>query len=285
MITFVVGPTGAGKSAWALNQAERVNAIIVNADSIQVYKYFDLGSAKPTVADRARAQHELYDLVLPDQEFTAGDYRREALAVIEREYHNREIFVVGGSGFYIQALENGMYDIPKVNDEIRTQVRQWEANRELWPQLERIDPASARKLSPNDHYRLRRALEGSLATGRPWSEVAQNLKQNPNRLAARYDVRKVGLTVERSRLRARIVERTAAMLTYGLIDEAKSLVNQGYRDTRPFNSVGYFECKEYLAGRLSRDRLAEAIVISTMQLAKKQMTWFRRDNAITWQEV
>ena len=285
MITFVVGPTAAGKSTWALKEAQRLNAIILNADSIQVYKHFDVGSAKPSVEDRTRVQHELYDLVSPDQEFTAGDYRRAALAIIEREARGREIFVVGGSGFYIQALERGMYDIPPVTDEIRVQVDRWQATQELWLQLERIDPLTANKLSPRDHYRLRRALEATLASGRPWSEIAQDLKQNSNRLAARFEVRKLGISLERSRLRERIVERIVTMLKDGLLDEVNSLIHRGYGETRPFGSVGYFECKEHLAGRLSGDHLVDSIVTSTMQLAKKQMTWFRRDNEITWQEV
>ena len=284
MIIFVVGPTATGKSAWALQETERGGGIILNADSVQVYRYFDIGSAKPSMEDRQRVPHELYDIALPDQEFTAGEYRRAALNVIEREAKNRDIFVVGGSGFYIQALEKGMYDVPKIDDQIRAQVDEWESRNELWSQLECVDPISAARLSPNDHYRVRRALEVTLTTGRAWSALANELKQNPHRLSAQYEIRKVGVQLPREILRSRIVERTQKMFQQGLLDEVKSLVERGYADSRPFTSVGYFECKEYLAGRLSRDILEEAIVTSTMRLAKKQMTWFRRDHEITWQD-
>ncbi len=282
MITFVVGATGAGKSAWAMREAERAGGLILNADSVQVYRYFDIGSAKPTLEDRARVRHELYDIVSPDDDFTAGEYRREALAVLEREADRREVFIVGGSGFYLQALENGMYDVPKIDETIRARVAEWESSGEMWAQLKKVDPPSADRLPAKDSYRVRRALEATLMAGRPWSEMSREIKHSPHRLSARFSIRKIGIQTDRERLRDRIVERTRQMFERGLLDEVKSLIDRGYEDAKPFNSVGYIECKEYLAGRLQRADLESAIVTSTMRLAKKQMTWFRRDQEINW---
>ncbi len=281
-IIFVVGPTAAGKSAWALAEAGRHNGLILNADSVQVYRGMDIGTAKPTAAERAQIRHELFDLVNPDQVFTAGEYRRAALAVIEREAGRHPLYVVGGSGFYIQALEKGMYDVGPVDPEVRDRVEQIESAGQLWPELQKVDPASAARLNPNDKYRLRRALEITLSEGRPWSTIAEEFKDRPGLLTERYQVRKVGFAPDRENLRERIAARTRTMLENGFVDEVKALIKAGYGDSRALASVGYHECVEYLAGRLEHNSLGDAIVTSTMQLAKKQTSWFKRDRDIRW---
>jgi len=297
VITFVVGPTASGKSDFAIKEAQRQNGIIVNADSVQIYKHLDIGSAKPSAADRLLVPHYLYDIVLPNEDFTAGDFRRAALEVIEKN-KNRPIFFVGGSGFYIQALEKGMYELPKISadkkSEILLTLDKWQSAEALYSELGLRDPVAAKRLSPNDAYRVRRALEIILTTGRKMTEIEDEFKLHSKRLADDYEVKKIGFKVPRTVLRQRVTDRTRIMLKNGFLDEVRGLIDKGFAQTKALHSVGYRECVAYLAGqqkserfvaeRLATERLVSEIVTSTMQLAKKQMTWFRRDPDIEWRE-
>lgn len=286
VLHFVVGPTCSGKSAWALSEAIREGGEIVNADSVQIYKGLDIGAAKPSAEEFAKVPHHLFDLVKPDEAFTAGDYRRVALEVIEQRAAHVPLYIVGGSGFYLQALEHGMFEVGPISESIQTQVEEWRQLGQLFHELHWRDPASAEKIGANDFYRLQRALEVTLSAGRPFSEIQAEFRERresgEGSLGQRFEIQKVGLSVDRHVLRGRIEKRTEKMLKMGLIEEVQGLVQKGFGSARALGAVGYKECMAFLAGELSRSDLAEAIVTSTMQLAKRQLTWFKRDPKISW---
>jgi tRNA dimethylallyltransferase len=281
-ITLIVGPTATGKSTWALNEAVKNKGEILNADSVQIYKYLDIGSAKPSREEQGRVPHHLFDLVEPSQLFTAGDYRREALKIIEERLAEAPLYIVGGSGFYIQALEKGMYPVQPISSSIKAEVDEIVKNGELFSKIQSVDPKTAQKNGPNDHYRNRRALEVSLSEGRPFSQIESDFAAAKNSLGDRFTLKKIGLNLDRVVLRERVAKRVQMMLENGLLDEVQALIDRGFSDTRALSSVGYRECVDHLAGRLKYDELAPLIVTSTMQLAKRQANWFKRDREISW---
>ncbi len=282
-ITFVVGPTASGKSAWALSQVEKSKGIICNADSLQIYKKLDIGTAKPSNEERKLVPHFLFDLCEPDQNFTAGDYHRVALETIEKQIHVGPIYFVGGSGFYIQALEHGMYDAKNPSAETTQLLDQWEEGKCLRMELEKRDPESAARITPNDIYRMRRALEMILTEGKTVAELQSSHKKGQG-LSLKYNVEKIGIFVERTQLRLRVQKRIKQMLKEGFIEEVEGLIKAGYKDAKPLKSVGYKECLMHLDGEISLDEMLFKIETATMQLAKKQMTWFKRDKEIRWIE-
>lgn len=283
-IVFVLGPTASGKSALALELAQRTQSAVVNCDSLQVFKGLDIGTAKPSVDERSLRPHFLFDFVSLGQNFTAGDYRRSALEVIERELPKQDLIFVGGSGFYIQALDKGMNEVLPVAPETIKALDEAEAQHgllHLWHQLEQLDAESAKKIHPNDGYRIKRALSVIQTSGEKWSAQQAATKEEQH-LSSRFHVKKIGLKWEREALHKRVVERSENMLEMGLIEEVQELVRSGFGSWAPLQSVGYKETLSYLKGEITRSELAPAITQSTMQLAKKQMTWFKRDPEIQW---
>lgn len=294
-VVFVVGTTASGKSDAALEWAQKYSGVIVNCDSVQVYKGLDIGSAKPSLAERSICPHYLYDYVSAPAVMTAGVYRDDffkALKEIESA-HGKEtpIFVVGGTGFYFLALEKGMYDTPEVPTSIRDQVAdemsvEGGASR-LYTEIVNYDSQAAEKIKPQDSYRIARAVE-LLRTLRASSNLAHlnitSLKDEfeSQRLPFPYPLLKVGPQWDREVLRSRISVRVDKMLQSGLIDEVKSLVAQGLADWSPLESVGYKETLEFLDSNQTKEWLREQIVIHTHQLAKRQRTWFQRDKDIHW---
>lgn len=283
-IVFVVGPTAVGKSHWAMKKAEESGGAIVNADSVQFYKYLNVGTAKPTAEERSRVPHLLYDIVEPDMSFTAGDYRRAALKVIEENIERNTLYFVGGSGFYLQALENGMFNVKPISSEIQKHVKVLSKELSLYGELFKVDQESAMRIGRNDPYRLERALELVLSEGRTMKQIEIEFKNSNQTLGHHYPLQKIGIMCDRENLRKRVIERTEKMLKNGFIEEVEGLVKKGYGYTKVLRSVGYKEVCFYLMGIFSRIELSEAIVTGTMQLAKKQMTWFKRDPKIVWIE-
>jgi tRNA dimethylallyltransferase len=284
-ITFVVGPTAVGKSELALSMAVDSGAAIVNADSIQCYKQLDIGAAKPSREDMNLVTHFLYGFVVLTQHLTAGDYRRAALQVIEEQISHRSLIFVGGSGFYFQALEKGMFDVGPISESIRAEVQEVVKSDLLYKKLTELDPAAALKIGPQDLYRLERALELVLSEKKTLVQIESDFKAKHQQLGDLYPLKKIGLFCERDRLKARVTQRTQKMLKMGLVDEVQSLFRQGFQDARPLQSVGYREVGMFLRGEIPQSELLPAIVTSTMQLAKKQRTWFQRDKQIEWREV
>jgi tRNA dimethylallyltransferase len=280
MIHFVVGPTATGKSQWSLEQAVKVRGIIVNADSLQVFKFMDIGTAKPSNEDRQLVPHHLFDVCYPNERFTAGDYRRAALSVLEDQvkkgYEN--IFVVGGSGFYLQALEYGMFEAPEISEATKLITQDFVDRGVARQELEKVDPESFLELEANDLYRIRRALEVTLEAKVPLSQLKRDFKPFP----FPYPYKKVGFLPDREIIRERVKMRTEKMLQMGLVDEVKNLISMGFEKTKPLESVGYLQCVKFLRGELDRSKLSDEIVMATMQLVKKQTTWFRRDSQIQW---
>lgn len=281
-ITFVVGPTAAGKSNWALSEALKSGGIIANADSVQIYKGLNIGAAKPSAIELSQIPHFLYDIVSPLESFTAGDFRRKALSLIEEKIKSQPIFFVGGSGFYIQALEKGMFEVAPIPAQVKIQIEQIKAQNRLFEELKFRDLKSAIKIGSSDPYRLERALELVLSEGRSVDAIRAEFEQKNQLLSKSYKIRKVGLFVDRESLRKRVLERTQNMLDAGLVTEVEGLLKAGFADTKALKSIGYKEVVAYLSGSLKREELVPAIVTSTMQLAKRQMTWFKRDLEIEW---
>lgn len=285
-VIFVVGATATGKSSWAVKMAERYQGVIFNCDSIQVYKGLNVGSAKPSITDYQKVPHFLFDLVSAPETLTTGDYTRafeKALAQIDPR---QPVFLVGGSGFYFQALEKGMYPIGKASEEIRQKV---EAElklpggpEKLYHELKAKDAAAAEKISPQDHYRLARALEIIRAENKTLTEIKAHFSQQKKELGFR--LLKVGMTLPREVLWSRIEERARVMVQAGLRQEVKSLLDQGLQGWAPLSSVGYMQACEAIRENKSDSWLVEAITVATRQLSKKQRTWFKRDQEIFWIE-
>lgn len=286
-VTFVVGPTASGKSELALRWAQESRGVIVNCDSVQVYSEVSIGAAKPSPEELSLVPHYLLGHVLPPQDYTAGDYCRDFHQLLPQLESQgvEDVFVVGGTGFYFQAIEKGMYHIEKVADDLSEELREIAATPEglrlLWDELHLNDPDSAALIHPNDQYRVVRAMEILRGTGTKPSTLKQEMKQQLQKFP--YPLRKVGVNWERAVLHQRIHSRVKKMLAAGLIDEVRELNKKGLSLWAPLQSVGYKEVQQYLGGELpSLAALEERILISTRQLAKRQITWFRRDPELRW---
>ncbi len=280
-LVFVLGPTAVGKSNWAVECIEERGGVILNCDSVQAYKGLDIGAAKPSRDVRQKIGHFLFDIVELGEVLTAGDYRRMALPVLERELPRHPVFAVGGSGFYIQALEKGMFEMEKVDPPkeaaIRARLDQI-GLKAMFEELSRFDPEMAEELNPNDSYRIQRALIIYHGLGRKLSELKKEFR--PKKLP--YPVLKAGLRTSREELKKRVTLRAEEMLRAGLIDEVKALLNRGLGTWPLLQSVGYKQALMCLHGELPRENLLDEIVLRTMQLSKRQMTWFQRDKEIHW---
>ncbi len=285
-VVFVVGPTASGKSELALRLAEKFQGAIVNCDSIQLYQSLNIGSAKPSPEEFKRVPHFMFDVVPEGQEITAGWYQRnffETLKQLEGKFSI--VFVVGGTGFYFQAIEKGMYPIGAANPEIQKQVEaelEEEGGAErLFQELSTQDPVTAKKISPNDHYRIGRAVEMMRTHGRAVSEIKKEFDEAAEPFP--YPLLKLGIKADREKLTPRVELRTRKMLDTGLLDEVRGMIAKGLREWSPLLSVGYKECLDFLEGRLTDEKqLFDLIVQNTLRLAKRQRTWFQRDTDIQW---
>nr|WP_246551853.1 tRNA (adenosine(37)-N6)-dimethylallyltransferase MiaA [Geobacter hydrogenophilus] len=269
----------------ALELAERIGGEIVNADSMQVYRGMDIGTAKPSQEERRRVPHHLYDIVDPDVNFTAADFREHASrAITEIGRRGKRVVLVGGTGLYIRILTQGLVDSPGGDDNIRRELEDRahsEGLESLHRRLAAVDPVAAARLHPNDGVRIVRALEVFLLTGRPLSAF-----QEEHRFADEpYRCLKIGISVERELLYRRVEERVDRMIAEGLVEEVRGLLSAGYPATlKAMGSIGYREICAHLAGGFSLDEAVRLIKQNTRQYAKRQMTWFRRDSEIIWVE-
>ncbi len=281
---FVAGSTASGKSNWALEAAIRENAAIINCDSVQAYEGFEIGAAAPTAHDRLQAPHFLYNFVKYPEKLTAGKYRQYFLDLITKSTDHKKFLVVGGTGFYFQALEKGMLAIPAADP---TLVAKYEneivadgGGLRLWRLLQEWDPVQAEKISPQDHYRIVRALVVRDSGGRRLSELMLEKKLQAPEFP--YPFLKTGLKLSRESLRSRVEVRSRQMLDSGLIAEVESLLERGQADWSPLQSVGYHEVCGYLRGEIPLADLPARMTVSTLQLAKRQRTWFQREQDIHW---
>ena len=282
-LIIILGPTAVGKSELALELATCIDAELVNADSQQIYRYLDIGTGKPSPADRARVAHHLIDIVNPDEEFNAARFRRLATQSVE-QIHGRKkpVIVCGGTGLYLKALTQGLFEGPGQDAQIRQALEAQidsEGLAALHLQLSRIDPSAATTIHTNDRQRLIRALEVFQLTGKPLSEWQKEhaFQERP------FDVLKIGLNRERGELYDRINRRSERMVEDGLLAEVRSVVAMGYGlALKPLRSVGYRQMGQVLLGQQELLGAIEEMKQETRRLAKRQLTWFRADKEIRW---
>lgn len=286
VLFFLVGPTATGKTALAVDVAEQIDAEIISADSVQFYEELKVGSARPSELELSRVRHHFVGHVSVASDYTAGDFEREAMALVAA-HPTKNFIVVGGSGFYIQAFEKGMYPIHRKDEAIQSRLERRidiEGLPAIHKELERRDPEAAKKIAPQDRYRLVRALEilETLAPGESLSKMKDDFElEAKNRFPGRR-VQTFGLRLERARLAPRVQLRTQAMLKVGLVAEVEALVERGLGERPALQSVGYKEVLQFLRGELSLDSLEAMIVQGTLRLAKKQRTWFARGAETRW---
>ena len=282
----VVGPTAAGKSALALRLARELGGEVVSCDSLQVYRGLDIGSAKATADERASVPHHLLDVVDPDALFSAAEYARLArAAVADIAGRGRVPIVAGGTGLYLRALLFGLFEGPARDEPFRARLAAFAARRggaRLHRLLARVDPESAARIPPADEVRVVRALEVFRATGRPLT--AHHRGGAPALEGFRAHV--VGIAPPRDVLRAAVERRTDDMLARGLLAEVRGLLDRGYApDLRPLQAIGYRQAVDVVLGRRDEAAARRDIVASTMQYAKRQLTWFRHQTDASWSET
>lgn len=282
-VIFVQGATGTGKSLWALRQAERIpNSCILNCDSVQIYKHVDIGSNKPSAEELLRRPHYLYGYVDFPNTITAGQYERLFFSTLE-SIPQTTIFVVGGTGFYFQAIEKGMYPVKHIHDEIKLETQALTSQKGfgfLYDYIVLKDPEFAQKISKNDHYRIERSYQLMRSENKTMTQIQKEFSQAQRPFP--YPLLKIGIQEDKEILRDIIVQRTKALLEAGLVAEVESLLAQGMAGWDPLNSVGYKEVVAYLIKSGSLPDLADEITQNTMKLIKKQKTWFQRDKEIHW---
>ena len=279
-LATVVGPTGSGKSALALCLAEQFGGEIVNCDSLQLYRGFDIGTAKTPPGERRGVRHHLFDVLTPQESYSAGEYAREGRKVIaEIAARGRLPIVVGGTGFYLRALLEGLPVLPPRDERLRERLLERERLRpgSLHRLLTRLEPRAAGRIHANDVQKTLRALEVRLLTQQalPPAAEARGLEG--------YSVIKLGLDPDRAALQQRLETRTRSMFAHGLIEEVQGLLARGCTgNEKPFEALGYKQALLHLRGALTLEQAVESTIVETRQYAKRQRTWFRRDPEIHW---
>ncbi len=281
-IVIICGPTGVGKTRVSIELAKRFNAEIVSADSQQVWRGMDIGTAKANLTERSGVPHHLVDVADPDEHFDAARFVELAdAAIADIEARGKPAFVVGGTGMYLRLLVNGLCEAPPQDAEFRARLEDEIASvglGALHDRLQDIDPESALGIHPNDRTRIVRALEIYELTGTPASEFRKVHGYGEKR----YHALKIGLNIDREALYQRIDERIDGMIEAGLIDEVKGLVQRYGPDAQGLRAVGYREFVRHLQRELSLDEAIELAKRNSRRFAKRQLTWFRSDDEINW---
>lgn len=282
-VLAIVGPTATGKTELALAIAGERPAEVVNADALQVYRGFDIGTAKPSAELRQRVPHHLIDILDPDESFSAGAFAERARTVIrDIQGRGRLAVVVGGSGLYLRALLEGIGSLPQSEPAVRRRLEERlesEGLEVLWRELEAGDPATAARLAPADRQRILRALEVLEVSGRPLSAWIAERPFGVRTLPAA----KVGLTLPRALLYDRIAARVHRMLERGWLDEVSGLLDRWHDPDLPaFQAIGYRQLARHLLEQWPLDEAVEEILATTRRFAKRQSTWFRSDTDIVW---
>lgn len=282
-LVAIVGPSASGKSALGVWLSERLNGEVVACDSTQLYRGFDIGTAKPRAAERRGIPHHLLDVLGPDEEATAGGYRQLALAVLDDLKRRRciPIFTVG-TGLYLRALLEGLANVPQRSEELRERLRasaEEHGGGHLHRVLQRLDPEAARKIAPRDQQKLIRAIEVCLLAKQPLSQVHRTGRT----ALVGWRALKIGLMPPRDELYRRIHARTDAMLEQGWMDEVRTLLAAGLpENAKPLDFIGYRELRAVSRCELSLEEARAAIQQSTRRYAKRQLTWFRKEPGVTW---
>jgi tRNA dimethylallyltransferase len=282
-LVIVLGPTAVGKSLTAINLAKRLQGEIINCDSMQVYRGFDIGTDKIPVEERQNIPHHLLSIVDPTIQFTAADFVKHALKAMADIRKKKKLpLITGGTGLYLKALLEGLFPEGEKNPRIRKKLEQ-EAQEQglesMRKKLQEVDPAYAQKIGDNDRIRIIRALEIFLTTKKPISEHFVHTQS----FVRDFNIIKIGLKLERSFLYKKIEERVDKMFEKGIVEETRQLLKQGVDETAPpFRALGYRQVIKHLKGNMTIDEAIEATKKETRHYAKRQMTWFQKIKGIHW---
>ena len=282
LLAIILGPTASGKTALSLALAEKLHGEIVNCDSVALYREFDIGTAKPSLAERSRAPHHLFDFLSPTQEMTAGEYARQVRAILNEISGRHHLpIVVGGTGLYLRALIEGLFPGPQRSEGLRERLREQAASRGsnyLHRILRRLDATAAENIHPNDVSKLIRAIEVCLASRQKMTELWQK-GRDPLR---GFRILRLGLDPDRAQLYERINERASRMFEMGLVSETQQLIGRYGPEIRPLASLGYKQAAQLLGGELTKEQAVQAAQQGHRNYAKRQMTWFRREPEVFW---
>ncbi|MCK4401119.1 tRNA (adenosine(37)-N6)-dimethylallyltransferase MiaA [bacterium] len=284
-VIVLVGPTCVGKSKIAASLSAFFPSEIISADSMQVYKYMNIGTAKPSRKERRAVPHHMIDIIYPDQYFSAGEYAKMARDKINRIIDSGKTpILVGGSGLYIRAVIDGLFSEPMVKETIKKRLRTQLAEKGshyMYGKLKKIDSIAAARIHTNDWRRIIRALEVFLSTGATISSLQS--KARAESMDCQYHI--IGLRTERKNLYRRIESRVDSMFKKGLAREVRQLIKRGYKDLLPMQSLGYKEVLGYINGHYSLDEAKALLKRNTRHFAKRQMTWFNKDSRTKWIEI
>ena len=282
LLIVVLGPTASGKTALALAVAEKFAGEIVNCDSVAMYREFDIGTAKPSAGERARAPHHLFDCVDPSESMTAGEYARRARQVLAEVKARRHLpVVVGGTGLYLRALLEGLFTGPLRSEELRERLRERASRRSagyLHKILWRLDRLAAERIHANDQAKMIRAIEVCLASRQKMTE----LWEQGRKPLLGFRILRLGLDPDRGALYDRINQRAREMFDAGLLEETDRLIQEYGTTARPLESLGYKQAAEFLRGELTREEALRLAQQAHRNYAKRQMTWFRREPDVRW---
>jgi tRNA dimethylallyltransferase len=282
-LVVILGPTATGKSSLAISLAEKLDGEILACDSTQVYRRFDIGTAKVPREERRNIPHHLLDIVVPTEIFTAGDYQRRASEVLADLRRRKKLpIVTAGTGLYLRALLDGLSDAPMRSEELRARLRDKAAKSgpgSLHKLLHRLDPEAGRRIAERDTQKVIRALEMRILERKPVGEIHRRGRKG----LEGYEVKKIGLLPTRPALYARIDTRVRAMIEQGWIEEVRGLIAGGVpENAKPFQFIGYSQIREHLAGTLGEEDAIHQIQQATRQFAKRQITWFRKEPEVHW---
>lgn len=286
-LILLVGPTAVGKTELSINIAKKLNCEIISADSMQIYKYMDIGTAKITKEEMNGIRHHLIDEIEPDKEFTVANFQKLAFKYIDEILSKGKLpMIVGGTGLYINSIIYNLDFTKAVSNWGLRQKYEFLANKYgnifIYKELEKIDPISAKRIHVNDRKRIIRALEIYHETGKPMSKYYNDFRK-PNE---KLDFALVGLTMNRKKLYDRINKRVEMMIEKGLIDEVKKILDMGYKENSiALQGLGYKEIIKYLKGEWDLDKALYILKRDTRRFAKRQLTWFRREDKIKWIDV
>ena len=285
-IVVICGPTGVGKTSIAIKLAKKFSGEIISSDSVQIYRYLNIGTAKPTAKELSQVTHHLIDIINPDESFDAAEFAKRAREKSGILIKNKILpFIVGGTGFYIKAFVHGLFRSRSVNletiEKLEKDIKTF-GNIEIHKRLLKCDPEAGRRIHPNDKFRVVRAMEVFQSTGKTISQYQKEhaFQENP------YNVLQIGLNMERSLLYDRINKRVDLMISNGFIEEVKKLLENGYcENLKSMQSIGYRHIIDYVQKKITLDKTVELLKRDTRRYAKRQLTWFKKDININWIDV
>ena len=281
-VVVIVGPTASGKTTVSIELAKKINGEIISADSMQIYKYMDIGTAKPTLDEMQGIKHYMLDVVMPDETFNVAKYKSMAESAIEEILKKGKVpIIVGGTVLYVNTLVDGIEfaDVPG-DEEYRNELIEKgyrEGAMSIYKELEKVDSESAKKIDPNNIRRVARALEIYKVTGKTKTQL-----DIESRKEVKYDYRLFGMEWDRETLYNRIDLRVDKMIEAGLIDEVRNVTEKFKISNTAVQGLGYKEVIEFLNGNISYEEMIEKLKLETRHYAKRQLTWFRRDKRIKW---